>query len=406
MPPKGPRGHDLQPTPPPGRASGRPSQAGSESPSRARGSAVGIEREESLHWENIAYGEPPSSGRFLHSAAAIGSKAYFFGGHDGRKGHLQSETVVRAELSPSVSWESTNLLQQLSTPFARSQFCSCRIDDRVYIFGGWDGSRRGLPMIVLDPDEGTLNEVETSGDSPCHICFGAAASVHTRIIVFGGCAKRTESRVWMLDVQGGDDSLLMWSQGSTQQAPSKRSSHAMASVGRRVWVFGGKDADGQPLGDLHCYEVDVASPSGAGSAWIQQPAATGDSPSPRFGHAMAAMGDVIYLFGGMGLPNASPSSPASPGVSPALRTLNDLWRLDCSGPSPTWQLVSVEAGPGRCPSARMYHTLTAVESILCVYGGRPDTTSPALGDLWTMETNLGGPVDAEAENAISETPSQ
>jgi len=363
---------------------------------------------EERHWENIAYGQPPSVGRFLHSSAGIGSRVYFFGGHDGRKGHIQGESVVHAELSPSVSWVPTKLTSKLSNSFARSQFCSCKIGDKVYIFGGWDGSRRGVPMIVFDPEEGTLSEVETSGESPAHICFGAAASVQSRIVVFGGCGKRTEARVWMIDVQGaGGDSLLMWTQGSTQQAPSKRSSHAMAAVGRRVWVFGGKDAEGQTLGDLHCYEVDVASPSGAGSAWIQQ-SAQGEGPSPRFGHAMTAMSDVVYLFGGMGPSNTSPSATTSsgPGSGPSLRTFNDLWRLDCSGGAPAWQAVTISAGPEKAPSPRMYHSLTAVESMLCVYGGRPDTTSPAFGDLWTMETSLGGGPTDDPENGISETASQ
>eukprot|EP01065_Artemidia_motanka_P051578 TRINITY_DN9129_c0_g4_i1.p1 TRINITY_DN9129_c0_g4~~TRINITY_DN9129_c0_g4_i1.p1 ORF type:complete len:393 (+),score=78.62 TRINITY_DN9129_c0_g4_i1:120-1298(+) len=338
-----------------------------------------------LRWDQVAYGDAPSGpGRHSHAAAATGSTVFFFGGHDGVREHLRGEAAVCAvQLLPSVSWMPVALRQKGQTcGFARSQLCACSVEGKVYLVGGWDGQRRGHPVAVFDPAESTLAELETSGDSPCHLTFAACACVHTRIVVFGGCGKRTEGKMWMIDVQRqDDDAVLMWTAGAVAQAPSKRSSHAMAAVGQRVYVFGGRDADGGALSDLHCYEVDLASPSGSASCWVAPPALVGDAPVPRYGHAMAAVRSSLYVCGGL---DASG------------KPLGDLYKVDVTAPAPVWQTVAVDLTPNAFPSPRAYHSLVAADSVLCLFGGRSDSLSPALGDFWTLETSLGV-ADGEAD---------
>ncbi|KAG2272479.1 hypothetical protein Bca52824_067034 [Brassica carinata] len=73
--------------------------------------------------------------------------------------------------------------------------------------------------------------------------------------------------------------------------PGARSSHAIALVGNRVYAFGGEFQPRVPV-DNHLYVFDLHT-----LTWSIQEA-SGDAPPPRVGVAMAAVGPIIYFFGG------------------------------------------------------------------------------------------------------------
>lgn len=74
-------------------------------------------------------------------------------------------------------------------------------------------------------------------------------------------------------------------------APKARSSHAVALVGNKAYVFGGEFEPRVPLdNDVHVFNLETRTWSIMDSR--------GDVPSPRVGVAMAAVDSVIYVFAG------------------------------------------------------------------------------------------------------------
>jgi hypothetical protein len=76
------------------------------------------------------------------------------------------------------------------------------------------------------------------------------------------------------------------------RGPSPRAGHAMAALDGEVLLFGGKADDGE-------FRDDTWTASDGG--WTRHIVA---GPSPRFGHSMATLGSSVVLFGGWGLDGA------------------------------------------------------------------------------------------------------
>jgi len=72
--------------------------------------------------------------------------------------------------------------------------------------------------------------------------------------------------------------------------PSARSDHCSASIGKNIYIFGGSDGNVTPQGDLHVFNTETMT-------W-SQPRTKGIPPSPRSGHVCASIGTKIYIFGG------------------------------------------------------------------------------------------------------------
>jgi len=72
--------------------------------------------------------------------------------------------------------------------------------------------------------------------------------------------------------------------------PSARSDHCSTAIGKNIFIFGGSDSDVIPQGDLHVFNTETLT-------W-SQPRTKGTPPSPRSGHVCASIGTKIYIFGG------------------------------------------------------------------------------------------------------------
>ncbi|CAI5486115.1 unnamed protein product [Closterium sp. Naga37s-1] len=75
-------------------------------------------------------------------------------------------------------------------------------------------------------------------------------------------------------------------------APLARYRHAAAALGSSVFVFGGTShPHAPPLTSLQVFSAWSFS-------WLPDPVVSGQMPAPRHSHAMAAVGNRVYLFGG------------------------------------------------------------------------------------------------------------
>lgn len=148
--------------------------------------------------------------------------------------------------------------------------------------------------------------------------------------------------------------------------PGPRSSHALAAVGRNLYLFGGEHTPRVPLpADLYCYDT-------ASGTWsIVTPAAGSSCPGPRVAATMAALGEKLYLYGGR------------TGVDMTEGAKSDLYVFDTTTSS--WAPVAVADGSPQ-PPPRSYHSMAAVpaQGKLYVFGGCG--SSGRLADLWCFDT--------------------
>jgi dynein heavy chain len=122
--------------------------------------------------------------------------------------------------------------------------------------------------------------------------------------------------------------------------------------------------------------VKPGSPRGGGHLhdepdlqW-QQIEATGDRPPPRSGHSFTALGNTVYLFGGL-----SRSRPPAPN--------QDLYLLRMSTMSYIWSRVTTITGEP--PSARWDHTATLFNgNQFLVFGGRVSRTNQN-NETWVLD---------------------
>ncbi|KAG9448557.1 hypothetical protein H6P81_008522 [Aristolochia fimbriata] len=139
--------------------------------------------------------------------------------------------------------------------------------------------------------------------------------------------------------------------------PGARSSHAITVVGNNAYVFGGEHVPRVPVDDK-LLVLDLGD-----LTWSAADAG-GDVPPPRVGVTMAAVGDVVYVFGGRDADH---------------KELNELYAFDTR--TGTWTLLSSGvAGPPH----RSYHSMTSDgRRRAYVFGGCG--VSGRLNDLWAYD---------------------
>ena len=123
------------------------------------------------------------------------------------------------------------------------------------------------------------------------------------VYVFGGedyAKVPVDSSVYALDISNQDlkDGSVVWKKiESSNTSPIPRVAHAQATIGNRIYIFGGQSVGTvkaeSVLNDLHYFDVKT-------EAWTEVTIKGGDVPSPRSFHAMASVGSSLFIFGGCG----------------------------------------------------------------------------------------------------------
>lgn len=139
-------------------------------------------------------------------------------------------------------------------------------------------------------------------------------------------------------------------------------------------MWGGEHAPRVPVDNsVWVYHM----PSGA---WKCLDSTTGSAPSPRLGHAAAAVGSTVYIQGGR--TEVAEST-----------TLSDFFSLDV--PTATWTAL---APAGVSPPERNYHAACSLGSSLFVFGGCGQ--GGRMADLWRYDTVAGAWQELPRSDAI------
>ncbi|KAI9808783.1 MAG: hypothetical protein M1825_003936 [Sarcosagium campestre] len=194
------------------------------------------------------------SGRYGHTLNILGSKLYIFGGQV--EGFFFNDLVafdLNGLQHPTNQWEILIANTKdggpppSQVPPARTNHTIISLNDKLYLFGGTDGTQWFNDVWTYDPRPNAWTQLD---------CIG--------------------------------------------YIPAPREGHAAALVGDVMYIFGGRTEEGTDLGDLAAFRI-------TSRRWYTFQN-MGPSPSPRSGHSMTAYGKQIVVLGGE--PSSAPRDPA------------------------------------------------------------------------------------------------
>lgn len=237
------------------------------------------------------------------------------------------------------------------------------------------GDAVGAPMAhsTTDiPPSLFYNFPSCRGPAPSARWAHSSCAVGTHLVTYGGIGHTLHEDLWALDTK-----TLIWRPLSPRAAtakdkPETSMGHAAAALGSTMWMFGGQQGRSL-LRKLHVLDLEAMTWRRVGS--------NDTVPVARAGHAMVPVtsssgsGGAIYLFGGQGK-----------------KLLNDLYRLD-----PATGLFSEIKAAGRLPIPRRGMSLVydGQDSLVCFGGTHASGIDAALSvysisrSEWTHPQQLG-----------------
>lgn len=227
---------------------------------------------------------------------------------------------------------------------------------RLYIIGGANPSGPFCDTYVLDLNTQKWDLIDAPGFRARyeHAAFTPACHPN-KIYIFGG-ADQTGN---MNDIQVFDTESNTWSSVTVSgNPPSERTYHtSSATVGNKFIVYGGGHCGPDPVSDrqVHCFDATSLS-------WTTLNI-RGDSPKPRHGHVTVAVGNKVFIHGGMAGANF----------------YNDLHVLNLE--KNTWSDVKRKK---IYPSARAGHSAVAIGNNVYIFGGM--NRDGALDEMYQLDT--------------------
>ncbi|CAI9089995.1 OLC1v1024665C1 [Oldenlandia corymbosa var. corymbosa] len=233
-------------------------------------------------------------------------------------------------------------------PGARSSHAITMVGEKVYAFGGEFTPRVPVDnkLYVFDLTEKTWSVADATGDIPPPRVGVAMAAVGDKIYVFGG---RDGTHKELNELYSFDTSTNKWTLlSSGETGPQSRSYHSIAADDQRIYVFGGCGVSGR-LNDLWSYDVSEGK-------WIGFPV-PGENCKPRGGPGLASsLGKIWVVYGFSG------------------QELDDVHYFD-----PVQENWTEVETTGNKPSARSVFSILAIGKYIFVYGGEIDPSD--LGHL-------------------------
>ncbi|CEL93311.1 unnamed protein product [Vitrella brassicaformis CCMP3155] len=240
-------------------------------------------------WHEVVPNRNAPAERNNHTTAVVGSKLFVHGGHDGSKWlqdlHvLDTSTAQRGKLD-ELAW--VRPAASGSAPSARACHTLTRVGRKLYMFGGYDGTKCFNDMDVLDLDTMTWIQPNLTGTIPQARNAHTMTVITTKLYLFGGHSGNKH----LTDLHVFDTTKLMWAQPEIQGTPPPGlRGHTANLIGHKIFLFGGYDGKGRS-NDL--YILDTAL-----MRWIH-PAESENAPTGRQRHSASLIGSKkLYIFGG------------------------------------------------------------------------------------------------------------
>ncbi|EME87039.1 uncharacterized protein MYCFIDRAFT_104319, partial [Pseudocercospora fijiensis CIRAD86] len=256
--------------------------------------------------------------RVGHASLLVGNAFIVFGGDTKMdEGDMLDDTLYLLNTSTK-QW--SRALPAGPRPPGRYGHTLNILGSKIYIFGGQVEGYFFNDLVAFDLNalQQATNRWEiliqnTIDGGPPHGQIPPARTNHTiitwqdRLYLFGG----TDGIHWYNDVWSYSPASNSWVQlDCIGYIPSPREGHAAALVGDVMYIFGGRNEEGNDLGDLAAFRI-------SSRRWYTFQN-MGPSPSPRSGHSMTTVGKQIVVLAGE--PSSAPRDPVELGLAYFLDT--------------------------------------------------------------------------------------
>ena len=163
------------------------------------------------------------------------------------------------------------------------------MNNRLIIFGGWNGKVALNDVFILEIESKTWTELPTFQHSPVPRNNHASTVLENRLLIHGGHdGSKWLDDLWALDLSSYPEQQPTWHRlQPSGQPPAARACHSLSRVGRKIYLLGGYDGS-RCFGDLGILDFDTFT-------WIQ-PSVSGKAPQARNAHAMTVVGRQLFLF--------------------------------------------------------------------------------------------------------------
>lgn len=253
----------------------------------------------SMAWSEVmVVGVPPAT-RNNHTLSQVGTKLYIHGGHDGSKWLADMHILTLVSALNRAEWSQPMLSGE--PPSARACHTTTRLGRKLYMFGGYDGTKCFNDVDVLDLETMTWIQPRVSGRLPQARNAHTMTVVGQRLVLFGGHSGNKHLR----DLHILHTDTLTWAEPDlTGSLPPGLRGHTANLVGDRLFLFGGYDGRGRS-NDLYVLNMETMH-------WSHPPT-TDATPAGRQRHTACLVGSKkLFIFGGFD----------------GFRWLNDLYMLD------------------------------------------------------------------------------
>ncbi|KAL4237313.1 kelch domain-containing protein 3 [Mactra antiquata] len=259
----------------------------------------------SLRWKLIPqtqgyelYGDTPYQ-RYGHSAVAYGDSAFIWGGRNDTDGACN---ILYNYDTTNKKW--SNVKSKGPRPGARDGHSACVINDKMYIFGGYEEriDRFSDDIYCFDFNTKSWSYVRCSGTPARWRDFHTAIGIDNIMYIFGGRSDAggnmfTNNEMYCNKIQAFDTLSKTWFTPFTCGIPPPgRRSHSVFVKGQCMYIFGGYNGEH----DIHF--KDVFKYDTVTKRWSMVNV-KGQGPCARRRQCCCMINDKVYLFGG-----TSPSS--------------------------------------------------------------------------------------------------
>jgi len=207
---------------------------------------------------SLALPEPRTDG----AAVQVGTNILFIGGSDGEAAQAD---VYLAEAVPTGNFAAWQDGPALPEPRANASVLSEA--GNIYVFGGLDadGNPTATAYVMRpDPETGELGEWEDAGEAltlPEPRAGAAVVATAAGIVLAGGVGPDgVVGTTWLAPLNESTGALEAWEERRALAAPTTDATAALA--GDYLWLYGGTDANGTPVGGVQRGEFGAAAAEG------------------------------------------------------------------------------------------------------------------------------------------------
>ncbi|XP_067682381.1 kelch domain-containing protein 3-like [Haliotis asinina] len=264
--------------------------------------------------------------RYGHTAVAVGDCAYIWGGRNDKDGACN---ILYCFDTATMKWNKPVINGPI--PGARDGHSACVINNKMYIFGGYEEEIDRFSNDVHAFDFTSMHwiSVKANGSPARWRDFHTATAVGSTMFVFGGRSDDggdvfTNNEIYCNKVQTFDTSSNTWYEPVVSGTiPQGRRSHSAFYYEGYLYIFGGYNG----IHENHFNDMYKLEP---GKMKWSKVKVKGQGPCPRRRQCCCRIGSCVYLFGGTSPKNPQITSTHIPLAETDLTDHSDLYVLDFS----------------------------------------------------------------------------